>query len=51
MDATRASAVGFFWVKRVLGRGPERGEPNEAVLSLQIIFILISYYYVLLLNY
>ncbi len=41
----------FFLVKRVLGRGPERREPNEAVLCLLIIIVLISSYYILLLNF
>jgi hypothetical protein len=40
-----------FLVKWVLGQGPERREPKEAVLLLLIIVILISYYYILLLNY
>ncbi len=41
----------FFLFKLVPGRGPERREPNEAVLCQLIIIILISYYYILLLNY
>ncbi len=40
-----------FFVKRVPGQGPEQREPNEAVLCLLIIKTLISYYYILLLNY
>jgi hypothetical protein len=41
----------FFLVKRVLCRGPEQREPNEAVLCPLIILILVCYYYILLLNY
>ncbi len=33
----------IFFIKRVPGRGPERREPNKAVLCLLIIIILISY--------
>jgi hypothetical protein len=41
----------FFLVKRGAGRGPEQREPNKAVLCPLIILILISYYYILVLNY
>jgi hypothetical protein len=40
-----------FLVKRVPGRGLELREPNKAVLCPLIIMILISYYYILLINY
>jgi hypothetical protein len=35
----------FLGVNRVLGQGPERREPNKAILCPLIIIILISYYY------
>ncbi len=38
-------------VMRVPGRGPEHRESEQTVLYPQIIIILISYYYILLLNY
>ncbi len=41
----------FFLVKRVPGRGLELSEPNKAVLCPLIIIILITFYYILLLNY
>jgi hypothetical protein len=41
----------FVVVKQVPGWGPERREPNEAILCPLIIIILISYYYILLQNY
>ncbi len=48
---SKSKSSWVFLVKRVLCQGPEQREPNEAVLCLQIIFILISYYYISLLNY
>jgi hypothetical protein len=41
----------FFLAKRVPGQGPEQRESEKTVLYPQIIVILISYYYILLLNY
>jgi hypothetical protein len=41
----------IFLVMLVPGQGPEQREPNKAVLCPLIIIILISYNYILLLNY